>query len=219
MNNKEYLDVIESFQHCQRNWDLNKTIDDETIEFLLEAGYNVPTKQNLNSFKIVCVKSRNEIQKWARVARNSDETLEWTGVITHSEVAGGILQNPQTDANLLFLFFVNEEERTGTLRRLRESGDDPTPQTWRKDKNLEIGLAASAIGIAANMKGLKTGFCGCIWKDIIPKEWVEPWGVDVNDLSVMLGVGYPLHNDHTLFNDMNRRKIPYAKAPYEKIVI
>ena len=59
MNEDEskYLEIIEKFQHCQRNWDLEKTVDDETIDYLLEVGYNVPTKQNLNSFKIVCILS------------------------------------------------------------------------------------------------------------------------------------------------------------------
>ena len=52
---KEYLQTIENFQHCQRNWDLTKSISDETIDFLLEAGYNVPTKQNLNSFTILAI--------------------------------------------------------------------------------------------------------------------------------------------------------------------
>ena len=183
---KEYLQTIENFQHCQRNWDLTKSISDETIDFLLEAGYNVPTKQNLNSFTIVCVKSRDKIKEWSTVARNDDDTIHWTGV--EQEVKNGVLQNPQTDANLLFLFFINDHERYSQLRKEREKGTDPNSKTWYRDKMLEVGLSASAIGIAANQLGMRTGFCGCIWKDIIPNEWTKDWNVQPEDLAVMLGV-------------------------------
>lgn len=218
MNNDEYLGVIENFQHCQRNWDHSRTIDDATVDFLLEAGYNVPTKQNLNSFKIVCVRDRNEVRKWASVARNSDDTITNVGEETKALMDNGVFQNPQTDANLLFLFFVNQSERTSQRRRTRERGTDPTAKQWRIDKNLEIGLAASAIGIAANMKGMRSGFCGCIWHDIIPDEWTSGWGVEKDDLSVMFGVGYPLLDDHRIFNNKNYKE-SYPKAEYEKIIV
>jgi nitroreductase len=101
MNEDEskYLEVIEKFQHCQRNWDLEKTVDDETIDYLLEVGYNVPTKQNLNSFKIVCIKDRDEVLKWASIARNSDDTITNVGENTKQFMDKGGLQNPQTNAN------------------------------------------------------------------------------------------------------------------------
>ena len=219
MNNTEYLNVIQTFQRCQRNWDHSKTIDDETVNFLIEAGYNVPTKQNLYSYKIVCIKDRDEIRKWASIARTSEEQIDILDVGTKAQVNAGVFQNPQTDANLLFLFFVNDSERTSERRLLRERGPDPTIQQWKKDKNLEIGIAASAIGIAANIKGMRTGFCGCIWLEAIPDEWVEGWSVEKNNLSVMLGVGYPLLADHTIFNNGLNHKASYPKADYEKIIV
>ncbi len=219
MDNTEYLNVIETFQHCQRNWDHSKTIDDETIDFLMEVGYNVPTKQNLYSYKIICIKDRDEIRKWASIARNSDETVHWTSEIIQQEIKDGVLQNPQTDANLLFLFFVNGSERTSKRRRDRERGPDPSVEDWKKIKNLEIGLAASAIGIAANMKGMRSGFCGCIWREAIPNEWIEGWGVDADDLSVMFGIGYPLLDEHNMFDDNKHSKYSFPKANYEKIIV
>jgi len=218
MNNSEYLDIIENFQHCQRNWDHSRTIDDATVDFLLEAGYNVPTKQNLNSFKIVCVRDRNEVRKWASVARNEDETISNVGEETIKLMKQGKLQNPQTDANLLFLFFVNQNERTGNLRQKRERGTPPTQKQWHKDKNFEMGLAASAIGIAANMKGMRSGFCGCIWHDAVPESWTKQWGVEPYDLSVMMGIGYPLYDGHRFVGE-GYSKQSYTKAEYEKIIV
>jgi len=221
IDDNKYLSVINTFQRCQRNWDHSKVIDDATIDFLLEAGYNVPTKQNLNSFKIVAIKDRNEILKWASIARNEPETIDNVGEGTKKLMKEGKLQNPQTDANLLLLFFVNQKERTGKLRQERERGTPATDKQWHKDKNFEMGLAASAIGIAATMKGLKTGFCGCIWTEAIKDEWVEPWGVDKYDLTVMMGIGHPLHPQeyHNLSNCTTFNKGTYTKAPYEKIIV
>ena len=149
MNEDEskYLEVIEKFQHCQRNWDLEKTVDDETIDYLLEVGYNVPTKQNLNSFKIVCIKDRDEVLKWASIARNSDDTITNVGENTKQFMDKGGLQNPQTNANLLFLFFVNDKERTSTARRERERGEDDSESAPMRltDKHAILALAQSPI--------------------------------------------------------------------------
>ena len=218
--NKKYLETINNFQHCQRNWDLTKKVPDKLIDFFFEVGYNVPTKQNLNSFTIVCVKTRENIADWSSIARNSNDTLlHSAGSYISDKVNNGGLQNPQTSANLLFLFFINDSERYSELRKKREGGNDPTSRSWRKDKNIEIGISASAIGIAANQIGMRTGFCGCIWHKAIQHDWVKDWNVRPEDLVLMLGVGYPLLGNHFVENDGKSIKTPYAKAPYKKIII
>jgi len=219
IDNESFLNLIYTFQRCQRNWNLEKTIDDHTIDYLLEVGYNVPTKQNLNTFKIVCIKNRKEILKWANIAKNPSSMAHHIEPLTQSTLVQGQLQNPQVNANLLFLFFVNENERTSDLRKNRERGNPPDPIIWKRKCNLEIGLSASVISIAAILKGYRTGFCGCIDIDSIPSSWVASWGVRTTDLAVMLGVGLPLHDDHTLLNDPTYKKGSFQKAPWEKIVI
>lgn len=216
---EEYLKTIESFQHCQRNWDLSREIDDSDIDFLIEAGYNIPTKQNLNSFTIVCIKDRDEINKWSRIATNADFTKDCLPDGVLSELENGGCQNPQVQANILFLFFTNEQERSGKLRIERERGPNPTYHEWLVTRNIEIGMASASIGIAANMMGLKTGFCGCINVNGIPDEWTEQWNHEGKTLQLMMGVGYPLHEDHTLTNDKRIRKESFSKAPYNKIIV
>ena len=217
MDSKEYLDIIKQTRRCQRNWDLDKTVDDQTIDFLIESGYNVATKQNLNSFKIVCLKTRKEIQKWGTVSRNPDSEISY---LSNDDVksAKANYQNPQTDANLLFLFFVNMEERTSEARRDRERGPDPSEEEWIKLKHLEIGLAAQAISTAAVVNGLRSGMCGCIWSNVIKDDWVKDWKVNKHDLALMMGVGYPLHKDHTAIGNTGQHKSSFAKRPYKKII-
>ena len=131
--NKKYLETINNFQHCQRNWDLTKKVPDKLIDFFFEVGYNVPTKQNLNSFTIVCVKTRENIADWSSIARNSNDTLlHSAGSYISDKVNNGGLQNPQTNANLLFLFFINDSERYSELRKKREGGDDPTSRKYNQ---------------------------------------------------------------------------------------
>ena len=48
-----FLNTVQNFQHCQRNFDLSQTVDDSTVNWLLNVGYSTPTKQNLDSFEIV----------------------------------------------------------------------------------------------------------------------------------------------------------------------
>lgn len=222
IDNEKYLEVIKTFQKCQRNWDYTKTIDNETINFLLDAGYNVPTKQNLNSFKIIAIKDRTEIKKWASIARSGEDTFSNLGNTVQTDVLSGLCQNPQTDSTLLFLFFVNDAERTSSLRQERQKDLPVTKHIWRRNVNIEIGLSAGAIGIAATMKGLRTGFCGCIWNDAIPADRLAEWGVEKEDLSLMLGIGYPLHPEkfRTLRNDVQvMPSVSYTKPPYKKIII
>ena len=39
------------------------------------------------------------------------------------------------------------------------------------------------------------------------------------DLAVMFGVGYPLHDDHRLHNNGSGGKQSYPNRPYEKIIV
>ena len=46
------LKAIESSQHCQRNWDLDKTIDPEHLEIFKYILKTSPSKQNIAYYKI-----------------------------------------------------------------------------------------------------------------------------------------------------------------------
>jgi hypothetical protein len=184
----DFLEATISAQHCQRNWDLTKEVKPELAKWLLEIGLSTPTKQNLYTFDIVCVTDRKKINKLSKIAVNGPTENSHLTADVRNKIR---VQNPQTDANLLFMFFIKPETRTSESRRIREKGADPHVDHWTEKVNLEIGLSASAIAIAANSIGMKSGFCRCIDHDAFPEDISEEIGLHGGDLKVMLGIGYP----------------------------
>jgi nitroreductase len=219
MEKIDFLNIVNSFQHCQRNWDLSKKVDTETIDWLMTVGYSTPTKQNLDKFEIVCISDRATIKEFSKAATNPPYLVDALSDTLRKQMANGRVQNPQIDANLLFLFFLKPEERTSNLRIEREGGSSDDNVYWRVCTNLEIGLAASAIGIAANSIGMKSGFSRCIDHDAIPADTLATYNINPYHLEVMLGIGYPLYNDHTLHTDGIYQSESFNKVIPRKLII
>lgn len=215
----DILSTVYRSQRCQRNWDLSKEVDSETINWLMEIGYTTPTKQNLDTFEIVCISNREVIKEFSKAATNPPYNLDALSDHLRKEIENGRVQNPQTDSNLLFLFFLKPEQRTSALRADRERGEPENDAYWRACTNLEIGLAASAIGIAANSIGMKSGFCRCIDHDLIPTDILKTYNINPYHLEVMLGIGYPLYNDHTRYTDGKHYSESYPKIIPRKLII
>ena len=208
----DILGFVNEFQKCQRNFNLEKAVPEDIVKWLLEIGYATPTKQNLDTFEIVCVRNRDSIKKFVKAATNSPEESQDMSPSLKKMLKEGRTQNPQTDANLLFLFFIKRKQRKSKMREEREKGRPTNEQFYRLTTNLEIGLSASAIGIAAHSIGMKTGFCRCIDHDALP-DILSQYKINKYDLEVMLGVGYPLHKDRTKHTDGK-----YYSEHYEKII-
>lgn len=208
----DILGLVNEFQKCQRNFNLDKAVPEDIAKWLLEIGYATPTKQNLDTFEIVCVTNRDSIKKFVKAATNSPEESQDMSPSLKKMLKEGRTQNPQTDANLLFLFFIKRKQRKSKMREEREKGRPSDDQYYRVTTNLEIGLSASAIGIAAHSIGMKTGFCRCIDHDALP-DILSQYKINKYDLEVMLGVGYPLHKDRTKHTDGK-----YYSEHYEKII-
>ena len=54
--------VIKS-QHCQRNWDLSKSMPKEDLDVLVFAATNCPSKQNVSFYKVHVITNRDVIEK------------------------------------------------------------------------------------------------------------------------------------------------------------
>ena len=215
---KDILRLVNEFQKCQRNFDLEKPVTYKTAQWLLDIGYATPTKQNLDTFEIVCVRNRDNIKKFVKAATNSPEESQDMSPSLKKMIKEGRTQNPQTDANLLFLFFIKRKQRKSKMREEREKGRPGGDQYYRTTTNLEIGVSASAIGIAAHSIGMKTGFCRCIDNDALP-EILSQYNINKYDLEVMLGVGYPLYEDRTKHTDGKYYSEPYKKIINRKLII
>ena len=53
---------IHKSQHCNRNWDLSKTIPQEDVDLIVESATQCPVKQNLNYYKTHVITDRKKIE-------------------------------------------------------------------------------------------------------------------------------------------------------------
>jgi nitroreductase len=212
------LATVQRSQRCQRNWDLTKEIDLETVNWLMEIGYTAPTKHNLDTFEIVAVTDREKIHQFSNAAKthkdhNSNQKL------SPQIRKGDKVQNPQTDANVLFLFFLKPESRNTDERAFREKSLSPPINYWTECVNLEIGLAASAIAIAANQIGLRSGFCRCYDKSKMPMHLLSDYNLDVDSFVIFLGVGHPIVELSYYEHANGHKSKPLKKIPKPRIII
>ena len=219
-NKQDLLQHVQSFQRCQRNWDLNKTIDSDTIKHLHDIALSTPTKQNIVNFDIIVVKNRDVINKVAEVARNHDQekTFKHSNKMI-TQLKAGRLQNPQVDCNLLFLYFRKDYNHQVLIQRCIQAVEMQTKQ-YIDISSMEMGISAGALGLAAHQIGLKTGFCQCVMKEKLPDILFKDNNINKLNFSLALSIGYPLHENHTWHN--NKMWIPNSskeKTEYNKIVI
>ena len=80
---------IHKSQHCNRNWDLSKSIPQEDVDLIVESATQCPVKQNLNYYKTHVITDRDEIEKI------HDKTV---GIMSDN---GVMLTNSQNLANLM----------------------------------------------------------------------------------------------------------------------
>ena len=219
MGQSDFLQLTNSMQRCQRNFDLTKTVSDDIVNRLYNIGYRTPTKQNLNSFQIVAFTKRNQIFEIAKTATSVYDHWESFSKRDRAEITSGRrMQNPQVNANLLFMFFHRPESMTSALRLEREGITGDTPEFWRSVTNFEMGLAASAIALAAHNMGFKTGFCRCFDRAMLNKI-IEPLGLNSDNFSAALGVGYPLPGlPHTMHTSRRHSSYTFEKEPFTRMI-
>jgi|11_taG_2_1085331.scaffolds.fasta_scaffold10019_3 nitroreductase len=200
-----WLDLIEQTQHCQRNWDLDKSLDQETIDWLFDVGYTMPTKQNLSSFQIVAFTDRTMIEYLTASAINKG----WRS--RH-------VKNPQMLAPVVYTFFGKTDEVEKSRSQEKRIGSGTTM--------IEIGLAAGAMALAANSVGLKTGFCKCFYplesgidKENQIRKALERYEIKETNISLALGVGYPIEGLASNIGNDDFRHGQFEKKPQTKIII
>lgn len=179
-DHKEIKKAVIRSQHCQRNFDLSKTIPDEDLDLLIHAATNCPSKQNLSFYRLHVVKDRDLISKIHELS---------TGVTADNIVTGERevgTTNSQTLANVLFIFERKElyEMSEKALEKWARA-DDAEYEIFKRDLNVAIGIASGYINLAASLLGYATGCCQCFQKDAIGKLLGLEKGPEL-----IMGVGY-----------------------------
>jgi len=184
IDNEQLKKVISNSQHCQRNWDLTKTIPQEDVDLIVHALTQCPSKQNIAYYKIHVITDRKIIED---IHDNTSGFINYkTGV---SET------NSQTLANLLIVFEnedIIERHKTDTVFRNDELYNEDRggmsaeqKQVLSRDTTMSIGIASGYANFVARMLGYQTGYCACYDGDQV-KEILNT----ENDISLLLGIGY-----------------------------
>lgn len=166
-------------QHCQRNWDLAKSIPQEDFNLMIHSVTQCPSKQNTAFYNVYAIQDRDIIEKIH---------AQTSGF--YSEKEGKTVTNSQTLANVLFVFTSNVKHSTRIPIKQDKFGDKDHVVT--RDLHMAVGVAAGFLNMTASLLGYNTGCCACFWgeniQDILHTE---------DSVVLMMGVGWK--------SDKNRR--------------
>lgn len=193
--------VIKS-QHCQRNWDLSKTVPETDIELMIHAATQCPSKQNVAFYNLTVIQDRSTIEQ-LHANTQGFRFLDTNEVVTNSQVL----------ANLLFVFTATEQtQRSMNKNRSDEAAD---MSVVLRDANIALGIASGYLNLTATMLGYSTGCCQCFDPDAV-RDILD---TDERPL-LMMGIGYKNpelnrrihHADHdTVFTTFKKETIQVTR--------
>jgi nitroreductase len=178
-SNIEIIKAIHRSQHCQRNWDLESTIDAADLETLKTAVTQCPSKQNMAFYKVHFIQDR------ALIEAVHDCTKGFT--VNYREKT--YTTNTQTLANLLVVFewyeHIDDPERNEeALRHSQDASDPVAREIFDHNRKVALGIAAGYLNLTASLLGYATGCCACFERDKVK----EILGLE-NNAMLLMGVG------------------------------
>lgn len=174
-------------QHCQRNWDLSKSIPDDDLDTLMIAATQCPSKQNIAFYKLHFVTNRDIIEK---IHAHTKGFVMKHGV-TRDKTE--YTTNAQVLANLLIVFeehldLSKAEDSARNEQVIDLASGIATKQDLKlieKDRLMAIGVAAGYLNLTATMLGYSTGCCTCFISNGVQKIM----GIKGNPL-LLMGIGF-----------------------------
>lgn len=189
--------LIPESQHCQRNWDLTKSISPEDIETLKLAVSQCPSKQNRAFYKVAFIQNRQIIED---IHETTDSfVVQWEPRLATT--------NPQTLANLLVVFMRNrnyeELPRTESEASMGvvEGKNGSINYCAKVDEDRAIGIAAGYLNLTAHLLGYKTGFYNAQHNNDFLCHMLN------GEVLLALGIG---------FEDVNRNRREHHEKPFFK---
>ena len=206
---ENHLKISKTIRKCQRNWDLSKTIPEEHIQHLAYIAKHAPSKQDEAYFDLVIIKSRNII----------DKIHEWSVGFSMFDDAGNplpSLKNPQTAANILFLWlkkppltirnFYQERWNHNEINGMPKRQDEPSR---RDNAYTSIGISTGVTAWAAAELGYVTGFSKNLGESNALKALLN---IDLEP-TYSLGIGFPdtslphnVSHEGNVYNSFSNRK-------------
>ena len=214
VTHKYIQDAVIKSQHCQRNWDLSKTIPKEDIELLIHAVTNCPSKQNIAYYDVYVISDRNIINE---IHDNTDGFLK--NVETNETTT-----NSQVLANLLFAFvpIKNEDLLTSESKHRNMQTDNLKSNslsagdlhTLERDRHTAIGIASGYLNLTASILGYATGCCACF----TPEKLQSIIG-SRNHVELLMGIGIKNENKNRRLHHKTDYEFPTKKKQDIKVII
>lgn len=183
LTHKDIKSAVIRSQHCQRNWDLSKTIPEDDLDLLIHAVTNCPSKQNVAYYDVHVITDRDIIET---IHKATD------GFIT-DPIVGTTTTNSQTLANVLFAFVPVDnldvkkgEHRNSQLDNIKSGNiTEKDQKTIDRDRYTAIGIASGYLNLTASMLGYGTGCCACF----NPSEIQSIIGSN-KPVELLMGIGF-----------------------------
>lgn len=178
--------AIHRSQHCQRNWDLSKSIPEEDLKLLQTSIAQCPSKQNMAFYSAHFITNRDLIEQ---IHSHTDGFT-----VTYNPPTS--TTNPQVLANLLVVFesvdlpaLSRRESHRNMETYLCAQQDSPdftsALNTLVRDQNVALGIASGYLNLTASLLGYSTGCCMCFdtqsVKEVLNLE---------NDPLLLMGIGF-----------------------------
>jgi len=221
LTHSEMVKAIHRSQHCQRNWDLSKTIPREDIDLIIEAATQCPSKQNISYYRLHFITNRDMIEKVYELTQGAIMDPTNSGPVGGYPPRGRSYTNPQTLANLLIVFERKSLEdidagegpprNAETYKKANGQLDSSAEWAIERDATVAVGIAAGYVNLTSNLMGYSTGCCQCM----DPQGIKELLGMKEVPM-LLMGVGYKNENmnrkihhaDHTVsFGSFKKQKM------------
>ena len=181
--------VIRS-QHCQRNFDLEKTMPQEDIDLLVYAAANCPSKQNIAFYNLHVITDADLIAKIHEVSEGATAIDQTTGeekIVTNSQVLANVLFvfEKKSKAQMSELLDINDKKHAHDLDEMFNLDEETNNKMFERDQAVAIGIAAGYLNIVASMMDYGTGCCQCFQVETVK----EMLGLEGNP-SLLMGIGF-----------------------------
>lgn len=188
----EYIKTrIDTSQHCQRNWDLSKSVPEEDLDLIIHSATQCPSKQNCRYYKVTVIKNRDLIE----------QIHNHTVGFTHRDT-NEIFTNSQVLANILFVF---QSDISPEVMHKNMQYEDNNFQIVKRDQDIAVGIGSGYATLIASLLGYNTGYCQCFDSCAI-QEILN----DDATVLLMVGVGYKNKNINRLVHHADHSKEYYA---------
>jgi hypothetical protein len=150
--------IIKS-QHCQRNWDLTKSLPQEDVDLLVHSITQCPSKQNIAFYKAHFIQDRELIEQIHKLTRHNSRHPRYD-TETNSQIL----------ANLVVVFEKNNfvpslktdiyrSEETNEILYNNKTVEEIA--VLQRDAEMAVGIAAGYANLTASILGYSTGCCAC----------------------------------------------------------